>query len=462
MKDPHRPWALWRRIWYGTGFGTFWVCVGVLVYFTNFYQPPTCFDRDLNGGEVEVDAGGPCVRIPQSQVLIPQVAWAESFEVTPGRYNAVAYVEHRDLVAGTAELPYTFTFIAEDGQVLAERRGATTVAPNSTVPVFESMVITDESIAETRLTLDLDTIWVPLLEVPGPFRTVDVDLQDEDTRPRLVTRIENQDLDTVDDVDIVATIFNDLGVPVTASQTFVERFPGRSTQSVTLTWPQPIGKTVRSCSIPTDVLVGIDVSGSMNNDADAPPQPITDAVAAASSFVNNLGILDQVGVVTFATNATLVSQLVPQNQHAAVGEIVTAVTISPAEETGYTNTAAAFEFAQLELSSNRHNTNARRAFVVLTDGLPTAAGDTDAEAAALAAAASLRAEGIDVYAIGLGAGVNEEFVRSLAGEPARAYLAPSRADLTDIYAQITASLCEVGPTKIEVISKPDPVFAPLR
>lgn len=460
MKDPHRPWAMWRRIWYGTGFASFWLCVGLLIYFTNYYQPPNCFDGILNGEEVQTDAGGPCVRIPQSQVLVPQVAWAESFEVTPGRYNAVAYIEHRDLVAGTAALPYTFTFFAGDGSVLAQRSGETALAPNSTLPLFESMVTTDQPIAQTTVTIDPATVWVPLSDTSGPFRTVDTNLQDEDTRPRLLATIENQDLESAQEVEVVATIFNDLGVPVTASETFIERFPGRATQQAIFTWPQPIGKTVRSCSLPTDVMVGIDVSGSMNNDGDTPPQPLTDAVVAASSFITNLGILDQVGVVTFATGATLLSQLT--QGHTAVAGAVTALTITPEEEVGFTNTASALQFAQAELTSPRHNQTAQRAFVLLTDGLPTATGDVDAEAQALAAAADLRTTGVDLYVIGLGAGVNQDFITALAGDQTRAYLAPSRTDLGDIYATITASLCEVGPTKIEVIAKPPLTFAPLR
>jgi hypothetical protein len=118
--------------------------------------------------------------------------------------------------------------------------------------------------------------------------------------------------------------------------------------------------------------------------------------------------------------------------------------------------------AAAELVSPRHNENARRAFVLLTDGLPTAGGTVVAIEAALAAAESMRLSGADVYVIGLGQNVDAEFIRSIASTPDNAYLAPSRADLATMYAAITASLCEVGPTKIEVLAKPPVTFAPLR
>ena len=460
MKDPHRPWAMWRQIWYGTGFTSFWLSIGLLVYFTNYYEPANCLDGVLNNNEVEVDAGGPCVPIPHSQIIPAQVAWAESFEVTPGRYNAVAYIENRNDIAGTPMLPYTFKLYGDTGQVVGERVGEAVLPPDQVYPVFEAQIVTNERVVRTELELGRPRVWLPAQSNVSDFRTVDVRLEGEDERPRVYATLENQGLQAVQNVEAVTTIFNDLGVPVAASETLVEQFAGRSTSEVIFTWPQPIGKTVRSCSIPTDIILGIDLSGSMNNDNDTPPQPLTDAVVAAGTFVNNLGILDQVGVVTFATDAATAQIL--NDQHPSVSAIVQSLQIAPVEETGFTNTAAAFTAALAELTSVRHNNKANRAFVILTDGLPTAAGDIDAEDEALTAADRLRQVGVDVYAIGLGQNVDRDFVSALAGTAANAYLAPSRDDLSDIYAQITASLCEVGPTKIEVIAKPPVSFAPVR
>jgi len=458
--DNNRTWALWRRIWYGTGFGTFWVLVGVLVFYIGFYQAPNCFDGILNAQEVEVDAGGGCVRVPLSQVAPPIVAWAESFEVTPGQYNAVAYIENRNQTIGTPALSYTFSFLS-DGVEIGRRSGVTELPPNSTFPLFEGRVFTaGQVITDTVLTIDSAELWVPASSIVEQLRTSDLNLLSVDTRPRLEAKLENTSLDTVEDVEVVATIFNDAGRPVAASQTFIETFTARNASNLVFTWPNSIAKTVRSCSIPTSVVMGIDLSGSMNNDQATPPQPVTDALAAASVFVGGLQEADRVGVVTFASDAALVQPLT--EQHPDVADLIVDLTINPSEETGQTNTAAAFTLAAAELVSSRHSENARRAFVLLTDGLPTAGGTVVAIEAALTAAESMRLSGADVYVIGLGQNVDAEFIRSIASNPDNAYLAPSRADLATIYAAITASLCEVGPTKIEVLAKPPVIFAPLR
>lgn len=458
--DNFRPWALWRRTLYGAGFFSTWALVGTIIYFVNFHEPSNCFDGMLNGKETGVDCGGQCVRICAVDTIPPRVVWAESFEITPGQYNAVGYIENRNAQASTPELRYTFTFYS-GSEIVGERSGVTVLPPNSSYPVFEGRVFTDgKEVTDTTLALESADMWLPASNDSSQFKTIDIDLQNPDDRPKLAATIENTALTAAEDIEVVATIFNDVGVAVTASETFIESFAPRSTKDIEFTWPQSIAKTVRSCSIPTDVVLGIDLSGSMNNDGANPPQPLTDALAAAESFIENLGDLDQVGVVSFASGATLEQSLT--DLHVSAADLLSNLSITTEEETGYTNTSAAFDAAATELNSNRHSAEARRAFVILTDGLPTAEGDFDAEAAAITSARSLSVSGADVYAIGLGAAVNQNFIRSIASEESYAYLAPSRSDLEDIYAQITASLCEVGPTKIEVIAKTKTNFAPLR
>lgn len=455
-----RWWAFWRRLAYGTGFVTFWLLGGLLVFYTSFYQPANCFDGKLNGTEVEIDAGGTCVRVANSQVIQPTVLWANSFAVTTGQYNAVAYIDNRNVTIGTPELAYTFTFY-NDAAVVGTRSGTTVLPPNSSYPIFEGRIFTDGvPITSTELTFAPIDLWLPTEASGSMYKTNDLNLLSVDTRPRLQATLENSSVQNASNIEVVATIFSDGGTAVAASQTYIESFPARSTKDIVFTWPNSIAKTVRSCSIPTSVILGIDLSGSMNNDQATPPQPLTDALAAARSFVNSLQEEDKVGLVSFASNASLAQNLT--EEHAAVVQELATLRITSAEETGYTNTSQAFDLAETELASARHSENARRAFVLLTDGLPTAPGTQDIVSKTKAAAAQLIESGADVYVIGLGEQVDQSFVRSIASGPSKAYLAPTRADLDEIYAAITASLCEVGPTKIEVVAKPAPNFAPLR
>ena len=456
-----RPWAFWRRVYYGVGFSSFWFMVGVLIYFVNFYEPANCFDRVQNGGETGVDCGGACVLICKAEVIPPQVLWAKSFEITKGQYNAVAYIDNSNQIAATPELTYKFELFNK-GILVAEKEGKTILPPNSAYPIFEGRIFTDgrQEVTDTKLTITSAETWLPASVGRDQFSSLSIELLGADVRPRLNVELENNDIASVSNVEVVATIFNDLGEPVTASQTFVEYMAGRSSEDIVFTWPQPIAKTVRSCIIPTDVALGIDLSGSMNNDGGNPPQPVTDALNAAARFVHSLKEKDQVAVVTFATRAT--TERVLSNMHGEVADAVSKLEISKAEEVGFTNTPAALLELQSVLNSELHNENARRVVVILTDGLPTAPGDENIIAEATSTAQKLKDDNIQIYAIGLGENVSKEFVREIASDEDSAYFAPSGAELQRIYETITTSLCESGPTKIDVVAKTKTNFAPIR
>jgi len=162
---------------------------------------------------------------------------------------------------------------------------------------------------------------------------------------------------------------------------------------------------------------------------------------------------DQVAIVTYASDATVQQSLsidVPR-----IAAAVREIQIDPAEEQGYTNTGAALRVAAEELSSFRKNPNARRVIVLLTDGLPTAPDreSADFRNEVVDVAADIQADAVAIYAIGLGSAVDAEFITQLSGRSDRSYVAPSASDLAAIYADITSSICEVAPPRVDVFPK---------
>ena len=460
MMKKFRKWAFWRRVQYGAGFLTIVVLLGFGTYRTYYYTPGNCFDSVMNNGELGVDCGGSCVRICTASVTGPTVLWAKSFQITTGQYNAVAYVENQNQIAATPELAYTFEFF-NGTEKIGEKSGVTVLPPSSVYPIFEGRLYFDKEVTDTKLSLQPVSLWVPATLGREQFKTARVDLVAIDSEPRLNVSIENSALTPATAIEVVATLFNAAGQPITASQTFIDSFAGRSNKDIVFTWPQPLSKTVRSCEIPSDIVMAIDLSGSMNNDGGDPPQPVTDALLAAKQFVRTLKSDDKASVVTFATQAVTVSEL--SKNHESTASIIEALTITPSDETGFTNTVAGISAAAAELSSVRHGSDSRRAVVLLTDGLPTAPGDTTAILEETRVAAqSLVNDGVEVYAIGLGKGVDTPFILSLASRPENAYLAPNASDLTNIYENITGSLCESGATRIDIVAKTGANFTPLR
>ncbi len=474
-----RSWAFWRRLQYGSGFLIFWSIIGVSVYFIYFTVEPTCFDGIQNNAETGVDCNGSCVRICASSVIPPQVVWAESFRIVNNQYNAVAYVENKNSEAATPALAYTFKLFAGD-DVIAERSGTTILPPNSVYPIFEGRILTkDERVpTKTEIVLTPADMWQPAKVGRTQFRTLDVELLSTDSRPRLNVDVENTELSEARDVEVVATVFNRAGQPVTASQTFIDVFAPRSTQNIVFTWPSSIAKTVRSCEVPSDIMLVLDRSGSMAADGGTPPEPLESAKQAAKSFVRLVRATDTIGFVSYATvPSEPLEQMLTANP-ALLDEAIEKVKMGE-DGVQYTNMGAAFAAAYTELTSTRHREDARKVIVILTDGdvtrpLNPETGLADRDYAATYArtqAEKAKAENVTIYTIGFGDFFTEEndviardveLIRDLASDPSLYYTAPTAADLEAVYKKIAGDLCEEGPTRIEVITKTRTNFAPLQ
>jgi len=447
----YRRWAFWRRVQYVLGILVFLLVLGSAVYVLFLQRDPTCFDGVLNGDERGVDCGGGCRLVCAADVEAPVIQWSRAFPISKGVYNVVGYLENRNRTVGTKKLEYTFTLVDEAGATIVEKKGTTFLPPDSVYPIFEGRVMTGNRVpARTLLTLSPVAEWEVFEHTRDQFVVSASSLSGADSKPRLDASITNTLIRDERDVEVVATIFNTEGTALTASRTVVPLFEGRLEKKVVFTWPEPIAKTLRSCEVPTDVMMAIDLSGSMNNDGGTPPEPVTSALRAASSFVSRLNTRDQVGVVTFATQASLARTLISDKE--SVGTSITALAIDPKDETGGTNIGDAIIYATGELQSPRHNTDARKVLIVFTDGKATSP-DVSPETYALDAVQKAKDAGIEIFSIGLGKDLNQEFLTQLASKDTQRFIAPDTAALDGIYRSISTAICEAGPAVIDIVPK---------
>ncbi len=454
----NRPWAFWRRVQYGTGFFLILASLVGGLYALYLYTPPGCLDGKENGSETGKDCGGRCARICSIAVEEPYVKWVRAFRVVPGQYNAVAYIENRNVNVGSPNLGYTIKLFDAQG-LITEKRGETPLPPNTVYPLFEGRIATGERVpTQAIIEFDEDQVWVNAVSNDERFTLERRELNGADTKPILTATLKNESLDEATDVDVVATIFNREGTALTASRTKIPSFPGRSSREITFTWQEPIAKTIRSCEVPSDIILAIDLSGSMNNDGGTPPEPITSVLRSAEAFTGKLGETDQLGLVTYATDAFLETALT--GAHADVGSRIRSLIIDPQEEKGSTNTGDAINRAREELTSPRHNADARKVLILLTDGLATGPGDTP-EDYAREAAAALKSEDIELFTIGLGKELNEAFLAELATDAKHYFRSPTTATLGQIYEDITGALCEEGAAVIEIVPKQSASYTPI-
>ena len=476
--DIKRPWAFWRRVQYGTGFVTFFSMIFTGVYFAFFYTPANCFDGILNNTELGVDCGGGCTLICSFTVRPPEIVWAESFKIVDGQYNAVAYIANKNKEAGTPALTYTFRLF-KGNEVIAERKGVTVLPPDSTYPIFEGRVLTKDNQVPTRTEIVLENAdtWLPAKVGRSQFRTSGIELVGADSRPRLSVKLENTELTEAKSVEVVATIFNQEGKPLTSSQTRVDDFSARTEKDIVFTWPNPIAKTVRSCDVPSDVILVLDRSGSMAADGGTPPEPLESAKRSAKMFLQLLRQQDQVGYLSYATEPSKPMEQTLTNNFKQVADSIQSTKMG-IEGVQYTNMGDAFSVAIEELTGTRHREDARKVIVFLTDGdvtrpLNPKTGKADREyAGKYATDMALKAKEADVtiYTIGFGDFFSQTesverdvtLIKNLASSQDTYYEAPTIKDLERVYKEIASDICEMGPARIDVITKTDANFAPLR
>jgi Mg-chelatase subunit ChlD/DNA-binding beta-propeller fold protein YncE len=195
---------------------------------------------------------------------------------------------------------------------------------------------------------------------------------------------------------------------------------------------RPVTVTLRvqgdcpSESLPLDVVLAVDRSGSMEG------PKIEAARSVGADFAAELDFRKaRAATVLFASQAEL-TQVLTDDAAAVIRGV------SRARAGGGTNIADALLVAGEELAGPRAQPDGRQAVVLLTDGKPD--GGLDPRGRALSQAADLRAAGVAVYAIGLGADVDSGLLTELAGDPSRYFRAPSAAELSGIYRLIARRL----------------------
>lgn len=448
-------WSLRRQITYFIVFASIVLLLIGIPVFALLHKTPTCSDGKKNGTEQDVDCGGICTRLCIAQELEPKLQWQQSFEIQPGVYNAVAYIQNLNPDAQAKDVPYVFILKDKNGQVVAVREGKASIPPGINFAIFEGTINVPKGLGDltTTFTFTGQPDWMRV-KTPVHLLVKNQQIFDVTTAPIVMADIENPTLTQLGRVNATAIIYDTEGNPISASKTYVDRIGREASEKVAFTWPTTFPGQLTACQQPTDVMLDIDRSGSMTSDSKKPPQPLTAVKNAALTFVDALGEMDKVGLVSFATEATNPIDQILTDNHKLVKDAIGIVSIAT-NGTQYTNIYDALQRSITELMSARHRDGAKPAIVLLTDGNPTypiKKGNTNyAAEQAIAAAHDAESKGIDIYTIGLGNEVDENFLKSISGVSDRYYKASTSTDLTSVYSAIGAALCKLGPAKIEII-----------
>ncbi|MCA9352431.1 hypothetical protein KC866_03545 [Patescibacteria group bacterium] len=230
----------------------------VIVFVLLFVQvenskQPTCFDNVQNGQETGIDCGGTCSRVCQEEINNLVVWWERPFQVAPGVYNTVAYIENQNLSSGIQELFYEFRLYDRDNILVAEPvQGSTFIEPNKRSAVFASGINTGDNEAYTVFFHINDVQnWNRVSQdySYNLFTIGEPTLTNQTVAPKLSALVRNESFINFENVPVVAILYNQKGNAIAASQTFIDILNQGTQEQVFYSWPEPFDDVVARIEI---------------------------------------------------------------------------------------------------------------------------------------------------------------------------------------------------------------------
>ncbi len=225
---------------------------------------------------------------------------------------------------------------------------------------------------------------------------------------------------------------NNEAVNLTLSAAPSRLVAGEETQITVALTGQAGQPCVSAPTQPADVVLVIDVSGSMSENG-----KLESAQQAALAFLSQMDWkTDQAAIVAFSDTAFTAQELTP-NRAAAQTAIASLTSMD------MTDLAAGLREGTRILSGVTHRLSAIAALVLLSDGKSD-------PATAEQASRQAQAQGIVVYAVSLGDDADRLLMQAIASSPSHYYHAPSAAELNDIYRAIQTRIASTAASQVVV------------
>ena len=240
-------WAHKRQTFYMVFLFLLFIVLAFLILAPKLSKPPTCSDGKQNGTETGVDCGGSCAKACLAQVEDISVIWARTFQVIPGRYNAVAYIVNNNKNAAVQKINYRFRFADANNVYIGKREGSTFIPSAGAFAVFEPgigignsiPVFTTFEFTETPLWMQVPADKVNQLKI----LVSNIQLENETTSPHLSASIKNSSLFTVPNVNVIAILYDARGNAISTSRTYLTQMTPLQSSDINFTWPEPLPGT---------------------------------------------------------------------------------------------------------------------------------------------------------------------------------------------------------------------------
>jgi len=219
---PASVWSTKRKFFYLIGLVIFIAVLSAYPLYKTFKITPTCFDNKQNQEEVDIDRGGPCPILADSQVSQINIIWGSFFKIEDNLYDLAALIENRNTSAGVENLDYTLRLYDEKDELIEERSGTSFLNPSEQALLFEPNIGVIGQIP-TRVEVDLGSpVWISAERFKSNLAIKNKILTATSTNPRLTVTIENNEDGAVQDIEARAVIYDTRRNIIAVSSTYIE------------------------------------------------------------------------------------------------------------------------------------------------------------------------------------------------------------------------------------------------
>lgn len=233
-------WSFRRKLVYSTVI--ILISLGAVAYiWVKFFSvTPTCFDHAQNGAETGVDCGGTCSLVCSQQASAPVVEWARIFPEGNNTYTAAAYVQNNNGETGARGVHYAFQLYDTDNKLVIEKDGVTDIPPVQTIPIIESNIdVGNRTVSRALFSFSDAPVWQRVAHGSVPNIRIIRQTLTPDAK-RLSATLQNDLLDDVSHVTVIAVLFDKQGIARAASKSTIPLLERKSTADVVFTWPQSV------------------------------------------------------------------------------------------------------------------------------------------------------------------------------------------------------------------------------
>ncbi len=207
-------------------------------------KEPTCFDGEMNGDESGLDCGGSCQKVCTAEALRLVTLWVRPFEVVPGKYNVMAFIENQNRESGIPLMQYEFKLYDDKNIFIGRQSGTTFITSNDRTAIFEPGIETGNRVPK-RATFEFQSAptWIKINRDQKNALAVSAEnkvLTNPLSEPKLEAEIINKTLNELTNIDVYAILYDENDNVMTASKTLIDILPKNDRVSVVFTWPTPL------------------------------------------------------------------------------------------------------------------------------------------------------------------------------------------------------------------------------